>query len=131
MEFNFIKRNPKALQLGGLDSITKKVTVGFKCHAKIKLQLAKDAHKYGLTLSEYVENLLLDLDNASQQETNENFELKKMIGFYENDILKNLFTQYENQEFNFKNTGGSDLKIKVKELKDIYTIIINSYKINK
>ena len=127
----FSKQNPKALQLDGLDSISKKVTIGFKCNPRIKLRLAKVANEFGLTLSEYIEALLLDLDNAPKKEANEISELKNKLAFYENDFLKNLFKQYEGKETIFKNPDGDDLKIKVVEAKDIYTIIINSFKIKK
>ena len=123
------KYNPKALQLDGLDSMTKKVTVGFKCNPKIKLKLAQVASKYGLTLSEYIENLLLDLEGAKEPEANTILELKGKLAFYENDILKTLLKEYEGEEISFKNENDKDFKIKISELKDIYTVIINSYKI--
>ena len=127
----FSKHNPKALHLDGLDTATKKVTVGFKCNPKVKLKLAQDANKYGLTLSEYIENLLLDLDGAKGSEEKEISELKGKLAFYENEILKALFEQYEGKDIPFKNADGEDLKIKVQEPRDIYTIIINSYKTKK
>ena len=127
----FSKHNPKALHLDGLDTATKKVTVGFKCNPKVKLKLAQDANKYGLTLSEYIENLLLDLDGAKRPETKEISELKEKLAFYENDILMALFGKYEGQEIAFKNAENQELNIEVREPKDIYKIIINSYKLKK
>ncbi len=127
----FSKHNPKALYLDGLDTATKKVTVGFKCNPKIKLKLAQDASKFGLTLSEYVENLLLNIEGTKQPEPKEILEMKDKIVFYENDILKSMFKEYAGNEIQFKNANGEDLKIKIKDTKDIYTIIINSYKFKK
>ncbi|MEO6731919.1 MAG: hypothetical protein ABIN01_11940 [Ferruginibacter sp.] len=127
----FSKPNPKALKLDGLDSSTKKVTIGFKCNPRIKLKLAQDAIKYGLTLSEYVENLLLDLEGAHRPDANQIFELSEKLAFYENDILKTLFKQYESQEMVIKKADCEDFKIRINEPKDIYSIIINSYKTKK
>jgi len=125
------KPNPKALNLDGLDSMSKKVTIGFKCNPKIKLQLANDAKIYGLTLSEYVENLLLTVENHGKPETSEIIKLKNEVAFYENDILKSFYYQYEGQEISFQTPDGEECKIKIIEPKDIYTIIINSFKIKK
>ncbi|MEO6721391.1 MAG: hypothetical protein ABIN67_13565 [Ferruginibacter sp.] len=131
METIFGKHNPRALHLDGLDSMTKKVTIGFKCNPKIKLKLAQDANKYGLALSEYIENLLLDLEGAHRPDAKQIFELSEKLAFYENDILKNLFKQYESQEMVIKKADGEDFKIRINEPKDIYSIIINSYKTKK
>lgn len=127
----FNKHNPKALHLDGLDTATRKVTVGFKCNPKVKLRLAQEANKYGLTLSEYIETLLLEVEGVKQPEDKIVLGLMEKIAFYENDILKALFGEYEGKHYEFKNANGQDLNIKVTEPKDIYTIIINSYKINK
>lgn len=120
--------NPKALQLAGLDAISKKVTIGFKCNPKVKLQLAKDAKNYGLTLSEYVENLVLTHEYGKPEEMKQVIDLKNALAFYENDFLIGLYRQYKGQELEFKTVEGLDLKIKVNEPRDIYTIIINSFK---
>jgi hypothetical protein len=40
----------RALQLEGLEFATNKVTIGFKCDAGTKIQLAQEANLYGLTL---------------------------------------------------------------------------------
>ena len=126
-----MKFNPKALQLDGLDTMSKKVTIGFKCNPKIKLKLAHEAGRYGLTLSEYVENILLDLDGASKADETLINNLKEKLAFYENDILKHLFKKFNGELIEFKNEKGDDLKIRISKLTDIYTIIINSFKISK
>ena len=123
------KVNPKALNLRGLDTTSKKVTIGFKCNPKVKLKLATEASNLGLTLSEFVENLLLNLENERQSETKEVQSLKERIAFYENDILLNLFRQYKGETVKFQNPDGEALNIQIKEPKDIYKVIINSYKI--
>jgi macrodomain Ter protein organizer (MatP/YcbG family) len=77
--------NPKALQLNGLDTATRKVTIGFKCNPKIKLKLAQDACKYGLTLSEYVENLILNLEEVKLPDVKINTEENMKINVKEAD----------------------------------------------
>jgi septum formation topological specificity factor MinE len=131
MEIIQTKVNPKALNLEGLENMSKKVTVGFKCHAKLKLQLAGDAKKAGLTLSEYIEALIQEMDTAMQIERNELAIAKERTAFYENDILQNLFKQYESQIVKFVNSEGDNIEVKISEPKDIYTVLINSYKAKK
>ncbi|MEJ7821512.1 MAG: hypothetical protein WKF85_04280 [Chitinophagaceae bacterium] len=109
--------------------MTKKVTVGFKCNPKVKLKLAGEASKLGLTLSEFVENLLLNLENETQGGTMEIKNLKEQIAFYENDIIKKIFREYKGQTLSFQNPSGKDLNIKIEDPKDVFTVIINSYKI--
>jgi len=125
------KPNPKALKLEGLENMNRKVTIGFKCHPKIKLQLAGEARKAGLTLSEFIETLIQELDTALLLEKNENSKLKQDLAFYENDILMDLFKNYEKKEIKFANSKGENIKIEIKEPKDVYTVIINSYKHKK
>jgi hypothetical protein len=130
--FNSNRRsNPKALKLEGLENITRKVTIGFKCHPKIKLHLAAEAKKAGLTLSEFVETLIQELGTAVEIEKKEVETLKQHLSFYENDILLDLFKTYEKQEIKFTNPKGENLEITIKEPKDVYTILINSYKLKK
>jgi hypothetical protein len=131
MTNNIGKPNPKALKLEGLENINKKVTVGFKCHPRLKLYLANEAKKSGLTLSEFIETLIQQLETAIQIEKTETDKLKKQLAFYENDILLNLFKEYENRNINIKTASGTDMAITIKEPRDVYTVLINSFKHKK
>jgi hypothetical protein len=131
MELLATRPNPKALNLDGLSEISKKVTVGFKCDPKVKLRLAQEAGKIGLTLSEYVENLLLALDSKSEQKDREIEVIKDQLAFYENSILLDFFEKHKGQEVSFTDSDGNFLKLKVKEPKDIYTLIIHSFRASK
>jgi hypothetical protein len=131
MELLTSKTNPKALNLDGLDEISKKVTVGFKCNPRLKLQLANEAKSRGLTLSEYVENLLLAQEGSNQINEEVIEKLKEQLGFYENQTLLRFYDQYKGQEIKFNDTDGVLLQVKIKEPKDIYTVLINSFKVRK
>ena len=99
------KPNPKALRLEGLEKLKNKVTVGFKCNPEIKLRLAMEAKKMGLTLSEYIETLIQQLDNAVLAEKQQIETLKRQLAFYENnDRLLKLFTDHKNQELPYTNS---------------------------
>ena len=135
-----INSNPKALNLGAIMLSQTKVTLGFKCHPNVKLDLAEKAHKLGLTLSEYVENLIMNseklFENFQLQEKEEkerltfvNNQQKEKIDFYENDFLKNLYRKYENQMAEYKNENNEVVKLKIADIKNIYSVIINSFKI--
>lgn len=125
------RNNPKALKLDGLDKLNRKVTIGFKCNPKIKLFLAGEAIKAGITLSEYIESLIQALDTAVLIERNEVNSLKEKVAFYENNILMDFFKDYEGKEVKYDNNKGESMKLVIKEPKDVYTIIINSYKAKK
>ncbi|PAC26307.1 hypothetical protein BWI92_26175 [Flectobacillus sp. BAB-3569] len=49
----------RVIQLEGLEFATHKETIGFKYDAGTKIQLAEEANLYGLTLSEYVDTILI------------------------------------------------------------------------
>lgn len=129
------RKNPKALNLEAVKLSHAKVTVGFKCYPKIKLDLAQNALELGLTLSEYVENLIMNHEKITSQE-NEKLtatikDLSEKIAFYENDRIKKLFKQYKNQTVEYKNSSEEDVKLKIVDLKDVYTVIVNSFKIKE
>ena len=52
------QRNGRALQLEGLENARNKVTLGFKCDAGTKIQLAHEANQNQMILSEYVETVI-------------------------------------------------------------------------
>lgn len=126
---NINKPNPKSLKIDGLGNIKKKVTVGFKCHPELKLHLIHQAKKSALTLSEYVETLIQQTDKAIQLEKAENDQLKDQLAFYENDILLRLYEEYQQKTVDFIAINGEKQSIKINSLKDMYTILINSFKI--
>ncbi|HXB40699.1 MAG TPA: hypothetical protein VNZ49_09160 [Bacteroidia bacterium] len=115
-----------------------KVTVGFKCHPEIKLALSKEATQLNITLSEYVESLVLDQRNINnalnikvQQYLNTIDELKHRIMFYENNLLVDLYIAHKDQVINYLNSESKTMELKILEITDVYTVLINSFKINK
>jgi len=121
--------SPKAFDLDEFNKTNRKVTVGFKCNPMLKLQLANDAKERGLTLSEYVENLLLTLEENSELDHKQIDDLSDRLLFYENDKLLKLFRKYNGQEIEFKNADGDSMHVTIREPKDIYTILINSFRL--
>ena len=122
------KINTKALNLEKLNTEKNKATLGFRCCPKLKLQLAQEAQKLNITLSDYVESIVTNYETG---ENNLVPELKAKIDFYENDILKDFFTANKGKVFDFKNAKGEPLKITINSLQDIYTVLINSFKTSK
>src|ERR1700757_1213488 len=115
-----------------------KVTVGFKCHPEIKMELLKEATQLDISLSEYVESLVLNR-NETNKTVNPEIErhietinkLKQKIAFYENNLLINLYNAHQNEIVSYINNEGKKMELKINELTDFYTILINSFKINK
>ena len=100
-------RTGRALHLDALEFAQNKVTLGFKCSAGTKIQLAQEAQTIGMTLSEYVDTVISSrhsLQNHSPRSTSElapkvEMQLKQIqqletkVSFYENDFLKSAFNQ--------------------------------------
>lgn len=193
--------NPKALKLEGLEGEKNKVTVGFKCHAQTKLRLANDATAKGITLSEYVETLILtngqnnraaekltlkeievnrlneqiaDLTNrlkdrnekhvakdleikrlngqitlhterfkiVTESQTQSNVKearskadliaLQKRIDFYEKDpLMVSLFAKHKGTNQIFKHSDGGTWNLEIKDIQDVFTVIVNKAKMTK
>ncbi|HEX7413062.1 MAG TPA: hypothetical protein VF411_03370 [Bacteroidia bacterium] len=116
-----------------------KVTVGFKCHPEIKLTLSNEAKQLDITLSEYVETLILNKreenkavneienDEIVQHQKTIN-ELKHRIAFYENNLLADLYNANKNETICYINSKNETVKIKINEITDVYTVLVNSFK---
>lgn len=145
----FHQNQGRALQLEGLENARNKVTVGFKCEPLTKIELAQEAHQCGLTLSEYVETLISlrhtqEVEDSSQlKNANENIQLlekevfsletdldmhKTQLSFYEEDpIMLQLFESYAGQIFNYRTPEGALKTLRIEQVMDIFTILINSF----
>lgn len=140
---NFIQMNEirtgRALQLEGLQFAQNKVTLGFKCDAGTKIQLAQEAQQIGMTLSEYVDTVISTRHSQQSQslkstselapkvemQKNQIQQLEVKVGFYENDTLKRAFQKYKGQTFPFTNYRGQPVQVTVNQIEDVYTILTN------
>jgi antitoxin component of RelBE/YafQ-DinJ toxin-antitoxin module len=132
-------RTGRALHLDGLEFAQNKVTLGFKCDARTKIQLAQEAQKIGMTLSEYVDTVISSrhsLQNQSPRSTSELApkvemqqrqiqKLEAKVNFYENDLLKSAFKKHQGQTVEYKNSRGQDTKAEVNRIEDVYTIFLD------
>ena len=137
-------RTGRALQLEGLQNATNKVTLGFKCDAGTKIQLAQEAQQIGMTLSEYVDTLIASrksktqtsLSNTSELAAKIDFlqreiqNLRKKVGFYENDLLKKAFQTRQGQRLEYKNIHGEKVSKTINQIEDVYTILLDSVKLS-
>ena len=132
-----------------------KVTIGFTATTATKIALYKEAQSLGLNLSEYIaaildlrheENLVLALSGSNENEMalkKENTKLKETIENLESELecvekdlewyLSNskvdaLWEKYDGQTFNITMPDGSLVPRFVDSPKDIYEIILSSYK---
>jgi antitoxin component of RelBE/YafQ-DinJ toxin-antitoxin module len=126
--------------LDGLQFAQNKVTLGFKCDAGTKIQLAQEAQKIGMTLSEYVDTVISSrhsLQNQTPRSTSELAskvemqqkqiqQLETKVNFYENDLLKSAFRKYQGETVPFQNNKGQSVRLTVNSIEDIYTILVNS-----
>lgn len=135
------QRNGRALQLEGLEHARNKVTLGFKCDAGTKIQLAKEATQNGMTLSEYVDTvistrhqkaempestskLIFQADRYRQQISS----LEKKVAFYENDLMKRAFAVYKGQKLSYSTPNGIAKSITINSIEDVFTVLIHSVK---
>ncbi len=137
-------RTGRALQLEGLQNATNKVTLGFKCDAGTKIQLAQEAQQIGMTLSEYVDTLIANrkskmptsLSNTSELSSKIDFQqreiqnLRRKVGFYENDLLKKAFQTRQGQRLEYKNIHGEKVSKTINQIEDVYTILLDSVKLS-
>lgn len=135
-------KNPKALNLAAIKNSDTNVTLGFKCEPALKLLLAKDAENVGMTLSSYVNQLIISHNEIINQiskrekEKNERFAdknriLNEKVAFYENEILQNLFQMNKNKKVTYLNKEGETVNHQILTIGDTYLALINSFKTNK
>lgn len=137
-------RTGRALQLEGLQNATNKVTLGFKCDAGTKIQLAQEAQQIGMTLSEYVDTVISsrksntqsNVSNTSELATKLEFQqreiqnLKRKVNFYENDLLKKAFQNSQGQKIEYKNIHGERVNKTINQIEDVYIILLDTVKLS-
>lgn len=140
------QRNGRALQLEGLENARNKVTLGFKCDAGTKIQLAHEANQSGMTLSEYVETVVSlrhQKTGTNTQKTNYSLseweskinnakrlseQLQTHLDFYEkNSVLLDLFKSYRGQNIPYLNVQGHRQNIIINQVSDVFTVVIHSF----
>lgn len=140
------QRNGRALQLEGLENARNKVTLGFKCDAGTKIQLAHEANQNGMTLSEYVETVVSlrhQKTGTNTQKTNYSLseweskinnakrlseQLQTHLDFYEkNSVLLELFKSYKGQSIPYLNAQGHKQNIIINQVSDVFTVLIHSF----
>jgi hypothetical protein len=141
------QRNGRALQLEGLENARNKVTLGFKCEAGTKIQLAQEANQNGMTLSEYVETVvsmrhqkavanthqkssytLSEWESKVNNAKRQSEQLQTHLDFYEkNSVLLELFKSYKGQSIPYINTQGHKQTIIINQASDIFTVLIHSF----
>lgn len=129
------KNNPKALNLDSLEGVKHKVTLGFTCSPQVKLELAQEAKQLDITLSEHVEHLVMNrqsLHLSAKEEIGKLTALlnehKGTIQFYENPFLHQLHIRYKGKTQEYTDSSGKKHRIEIKSIRDIYTVMINSFK---
>ena len=139
------QRTGRALQLEGLQFAQNKVTLGFKCEAGTKIQLAQEAQQTGMTLSEYVDTVIST--RHSQKQTAPSFSSSELSGkleqskkaihtldnslkFYEeNPFLLKIFNNYRGQTLPYVDYRGISHQVVINHISDIFAVLISSYKI--
>jgi hypothetical protein len=136
-------------------SSTSKVTVGFKATVATKIALFKEAQSFGFSLSEYLaalldlrheENLEKSISNNSANEAKligENKALQnkieglqyeinsveKELEYYENHPkIDSLWEANDSKVIEFQNSEGKIEKRKIETAKDVFHIIVSSFK---
>ncbi len=111
-----------------------KVLVGFKCSPTLQLSLCKQAERMGVSLSSHVEAIVSSYKNKDseiKELTTKVETLQERIEFYENPLLEELCNRFKGQTITFYDRSDNELTITINDITDVFTIIINSFKINK
>lgn len=124
-------RTGRGLDVNALANATAKVTLGFKCEAQLKMDLAIEADRYSMSLSEYVEVLVARRhENHSENENRGEVErLKKRLVVYENDKLLKLYEKHKGQTIPYKDQFGNEKQIVIGTIQDLYFYIMQSIKL--
>jgi hypothetical protein len=124
-----IKYNPKALDIEKIRNTDKRVTLGFKCSPLLKVEMAEKAAAGNMTLSEYVEGLVINMpsENLSLRKKIENIESR--LSYYENNnILVSMLEREFEKVYEIYNPDGNMIKVKILGVKDIFDVMVNSFK---
>ena len=123
----------KDLNLDQLMNKSNKVTLGFRCTANIKLELAVEAHELGLNLSEYVESLIIARKHKGVEDSflrTKTSEIENRLKSYETKKLMELFWQYKGKYVDYRDGEGNRYSMQVTEPHHIFEIVMNSFKIS-
>ncbi|WP_341228456.1 hypothetical protein [uncultured Arcticibacterium sp.] len=123
-------RTGRPLDVDALVQAKNKVTLGFKCDAQLKMDLALEAEKFGMTLSEYTEIIACKRhDSKSNQTLLKEIEvLRAKVSFYENDLLKKALVTYKGKLIPYKDIYGDSKEIQIQTIEDVYTVFIHTLK---
>lgn len=130
-------RTGRALQLEGLQYAQNKVTLGFKCNAGTKIQLAQEAQQIGMTLNEYVDTVISnrhslqsqgskstsELTPEIEQQKRQIQQLEAKVNFYENDLLKKAFVKYRGNTIPYTNNLGQQTHRTVNQIEEVFLIM--------
>ncbi len=141
----------RTLQLEGLELAKNKVVIGFASNAGTKIQLAQEASKYGMSLSEYVDTIILNRNNPQTASANEvikevikpdleaqkrieamNTQIKLLqtkVGFYENDALKSAYETNKGKLINVNDKNGKPISISINRIEDVYDVLLFTTKL--
>jgi hypothetical protein len=123
------RNNPKALNLDKLYNTDKRVTLGFKCSPQLKIELAEKAGMKNISLSEYVEGIVVNLPIRNNNLRKKVEELHNRLEYFEkNPALINLLEQEYGQEHIIKTKDNKEHKIIINDINDVFDVMVNSFK---
>jgi hypothetical protein len=125
-------RTGRQLDVEAIAQSKNKVTLGFKCEPQLKMDLAMEAERYGMSLSEYTEVIVGKRHNQTKplNSNEETQSLKAKLSFYENDFLKKALVTYKGRIVDYKDSFGHDRRIQIDKIEDVFTVIINKAKLS-
>lgn len=111
------------------ETSTPKITVGFKCAPSLKFQLAQESQALGLTVSAYLEMLLLQRASLEDKQNMDLIEvLKAKLSFYENSELKHIFEKYKGQPYTVLDENGNKQTKYIGSLQETFKVILSIFK---
>jgi hypothetical protein len=133
-----MENNPKALNLDAVRMSDSNVTVGFKCPPELKLILAQEAERSGLTLSNYVCKLVdfelkekLQLREKTKLLTAALKKIQSQLSFFKNKILFELLEKHKGKSVSYFNRDGVLINLQINTIEDVFNLIVHSFKYEK
>jgi hypothetical protein len=127
-----ITRTGRELDVEALNQAINKVTLGFKCNPQVKLRLALEAEEEGVSLSSYIEGIILkrEAELYSQEEVDQMLgEMDDELNFYEHIKIQKAFKLYEGKTLEYVDDHGKTQSILIRSFRNMFMFFIHQIKL--
>lgn len=100
--------------------------INVRLHSSIKNDFVSSARKMGMTLTEYLEDILINKEKFEKAEEKQNVIVEQLELFTENKKALELFKTMKGQKILYF-SDGKKCSLKVEKIEDLYQVLIEDY----